>query len=124
MNSKIVICKSDDSTKISSRYFLEKTSNLLYNLLIGEGDAKSRLRDNELLVTYVLVLDIPTELRVKQKAISYLLTKKQATKFEGKTIITSYQNSISSIRNVTAAKIIKQINSLYYEVKCYGNKSE
>jgi hypothetical protein len=25
---------------------------------------------------------------------------------------------------VTAAKIIKQINSLYYEVKCYGNKSE
>jgi hypothetical protein len=124
MNSKIVICKSDDSTKISSRYFLEKTSNLLYNLLIGEGDAKSRLRDNELLVTYVLVLDIPTELRVKQKAISNLLTKKQATKFEGKTIITSYQNSISSIRNVTAAKIIKQINSLYYEVKCYGNKSE
>jgi hypothetical protein len=124
MNSKIVICKSDDSTKISSRYFLEKTSNLLYNLLIGEGDAKSRLRDNELLVTYVLVTDIPTELRVKQKAISNLLTKKQATKFEGKTIITSYQNSISSIRNVTAAKIIKQINSLYYEVKCYGNKSE
>ena len=124
MASKIYINKPNSSTGISSRYFLEKASNLLYNLLIGEGDAKSRLRENELLISYILALDIPDELRTKQKNILTLLSKKEALKFEDKVIVSSFQNSISSMRNATASKIIKQINSLYFEVKCYGNELE
>ena len=101
--SKIVIKILNNSIGISSRYFLEKTSNLLYNLLVGEGDAKSRLRENELLVSYILALEIPTEFREKQKHILNLLSKKEALKIEDKIIVSSFQNSISSIKNVTAS---------------------
>src|SRR6185437_9614334 len=110
------------STRIYYTYFLEKTSNLLYNLLVGEGDAKSRLRENEFLVSYILALDIPPELKSKQKDISALLSKREMLKVEDTVILSAYQNSISNMRNSTASKIIKQINSLYFEVKMFGSE--
>ena len=108
-------------TGFSYRYFLEKTSNLICNLLVAEGNAKSRLRENELLITYILVLNIPVKLKEKQQNIMALLSRKDALIFEDKIIVSSFQNSISSMRNSTASKIIKQINALYFETKCFGN---
>ena len=67
MKMKISIKPANKKIKSSKRYFLEKTSNLLYNLLIGPGDAKSRLRENELLIMYTLHLDIPDELNTRTK---------------------------------------------------------
>ncbi|HVX27222.1 MAG TPA: hypothetical protein VHB70_12815 [Parafilimonas sp.] len=104
-------------SQTSTRYFLEKTSNLLYELLIGEGDAKSRLRENESDVSFILNLDVPEKLKGMQREIWQRLTKKEATKFDGKVIVTSYQSTISSMRNSTASKIIAQISSLYSSVK-------
>lgn len=119
MLKKNNIEKSNISSKKSYTYFLEKASNLLYNLLVGEGDARSRLRENELLVLFVLHLDIPTELESKQKEILLQLSKKEASKFHEKIIASSFQNSISIMRNSTASKIITQLNALYFETKSY-----
>lgn len=114
---KITIKITRLNTKPNKRYFLEKTSNLLYDLLIGVGDAKSRLRENEIEILYILHLDIPELLKAKQKELLTTLSKKKVSRVGGHTLTSSFQNTLSSMRNSTASKIIQKISSLYHEVK-------
>lgn len=91
-------------------------------MLVGEGDAKSRLRENEVDVSFILNLEVPEDLKSMQREIWKRLTKKEATTFEGKVVVTAYQSTISSMRNSTASKIIAQISSLYSLVKHASNE--
>ena len=120
MKKKIVIHNPDIAKKTSKTYFLEKTSNLLYKLLVGKGDARSRLRENESSIMFILNIDVPDEFKKEQKKILKLLSKREAFEIDDKVLATSFQNSISGIRNSTASEIIKKISSLFHSVKCFG----
>jgi hypothetical protein len=119
MEKKVSVNIIRGSGKTSRTYFLEKTSNLLYDLLVGKGDAKSRLRENELNIMYILHLDIPSKLKPKQKEIIAKLSKKETLQVDKYIIASSFQHTLSGMRNSTAAEIIKKISSLYHEVKYF-----
>lgn len=120
MKKKIKAQKATSRGKTSKTYFLEKASNLMYDLLIGQGDARNRLRQNELLVLYVLVLDVPNDFIKEQKNILKFVTKKGGLQVDDKIIVTAFQHTISNIRNSTASRIIQRLHSFYYNVKCSG----
>lgn len=119
MKKNIVIKITRQKYKMSKRYFLEKTSNLLYDLLIGLGDAKSRLRENENEILFILHLDIPLELKHKQEEIYIMVSKKKESRIGEHLLSSSFQNTLNGMRNSTASKIIKKISSLFHEVKAF-----
>jgi hypothetical protein len=106
------------NTNLSYRYFLEKASSLLYSLLVGEGDARSRLKQNEMTILFILALPVPEELKLMQKEILTALTKKGETKVGEHVLVSAFQNTITSMRNSTASNIIAKISSLYTYTKC------
>jgi hypothetical protein len=114
----IKITKSD--TK-SFTYFLEKSSALISKLIIGQGDAKARLRDAEFEITFLLSFYVPEHLEQLKEKIFKSVTQKPALELNDKVYMTSFQNSVSGIRNSTASKIIRDIYSLHLQVGWYGD---
>ena len=117
----IKISKSE--TK-SFTYFLEKSSALIGKLIIGQGDAKRRLRDAEFELTFLLSFEVPEHLEKLKQKIFKSVSKNPALKLNDKVYMTSFQNSISSIRNSTASKILDDIYSLHLQVVWYRDDKE
>src|ERR1700749_400191 len=110
MKKEIVVKNPMFNGKTSKTYFLEKASNLMYNLLIGKGDARSRLRENENMILFVLALNVPEEFTSEQKKILSSVTKKGALQIDDKIIVSAFSNSIARIQNSTASKIIQKLS--------------
>lgn len=66
--------------------FLEKSSDLIHRLLIGCGDARSRLRKCEVQIYDILTLEVPQELKLLQTNIAKKLSGKPTVKV-GDTIV-------------------------------------
>ena len=117
-----MVIKVSKSNSESYSYFLEKSSAVIYKLLIGPGDAKSRLRDVEFDLTFILSFELPKEyLNLKAEIRRHLFIKRQ-DEIDGKVLNTSYKKSISTIRNSTASKIIEKIHLLHCQVSCYQSE--
>ena len=93
----------------------------MHNLLVGEGDARARLRENEGLIMFVLHLDVPKQFEPEQKRILKLVTKKEAFQIDDKIVVTAFKNTIFSIRNSTASKVIQQLNGFFHSVRYSGS---
>ena len=98
-------------------YFLEKSSTLIRKLIEGEGDAKSRLRDAEFDLYFLMSFDVPKHLEPLKEKIASKISHKPNLEFNSKVHTSSFQNSISGIRNATASKIIGDIYSLHLEMR-------
>jgi hypothetical protein len=49
------------------RYILEKSSTVVYKLITGKGDARRRLRENEMELKFALLFDVPDHLKELKK---------------------------------------------------------
>jgi hypothetical protein len=117
----MIIKVSKTNTK-SYTDFLEKSSALIHKLIIGQGDAKSRLGDSEFELTFLLSFDVPEHLKKLKERILKSVSKKPTLELAGKVYMTSFRNSISNIRNSTASEIIDDIYSLHLQVSWYQDE--
>ena len=102
-------------------YFIEKTSILLFYLLIGEGNAKKRLLENRILISIAIDdAQVPETLKPMRDEILKILTTVPAVEENGVILQNSMSRTISKMRNSTASKVITMINQLYDEVKHYN----
>jgi len=104
---------------MSSRYFIEKCSNLIYNLLVGEGNAKQRLKKCEIDLMFVMHIDLPNEFEKQRIQILKRLCRHEPIISDGKVKIDSFTQTILHMRNSTASKIIADIYNLFQNVKSY-----
>jgi hypothetical protein len=117
----MIIKVSKTDTK-SFTYFLEKSSTLIHKLIISGGDARTRLRDCEFELTFLLTFDVPEHLEKLKERILKSVFKKPALELGVKVYLTSFRNSISNIRNSTASKIIDDIYLLHLQVGWYQDE--
>lgn len=105
-------------------YFIEKCSEVLYNLLIGEGNAKERLLQNQTKITLCLSINLPEEVTPKKEKIESVLFAEPADIMGNQILHTSYMNSVCKMRKAKAANVIKDLNELYWAVKYYEEDKE
>lgn len=103
---------------ISELYYLkEKLSSLVSNLLIGEGNAKERLKSNLVLIYRTFALDFPPQYQKEKEKIIWQLTKFGPNFLEDKMILNEYENTLFKIKNSTASKIIKEIGDINFIIE-------
>ncbi len=98
-------------------YFLEKSSNLIQKLIIGQGTAKQRLLDCEIEFCLAFSIPIPNDLEPIRKKIIQELNQKREIGIGDKIHLTSFQNTLYFMRNACASKIIGEIYDLYREIE-------
>jgi hypothetical protein len=96
--------KEDEGVHFKLTYIIEKSSGVIYNLITGQGDARRRLKENEMNLKYALIFEVPDHLKKLRKRIIAKLGK---------------YSELKTMRNVTASKIIAQFYHLFNEVKAY-----
>ncbi|HMJ47471.1 MAG TPA: hypothetical protein VK498_09080 [Ferruginibacter sp.] len=111
-----MIINISSSKKEFYTYFFEKSSTLINKLITGGGDAKARLKGAEFEIDFLLASNVPEHLKELKEKIKWSVYKYEAIEHNGKINISSFQMSISGIRNSTAAKIIADIYSLHLQV--------
>ena len=79
-------------------YLNEKLSNLIYYLLIGEENAKQRLKNNLLNFHRAFSLDFPLELETKKLNVIKQLTKFPKVYFADSLVMNEYENTIHKIK--------------------------
>ena len=97
-------------------YLNEKLSNLIYYLLIGEENAKQRLKNNLLNFHRAFSLDFPLELETKKLNVIKQLTKFPKVYFADSLVMNEYENTIHKIKNSSASKIIRDIYELKIDI--------
>lgn len=103
--------------KEHSIYFIAKTSQVIRNLISGPGNAKERLLENEVEIYLSISASIPEDLKPKREKIFSALRKKNEIKIDDTVIMSSFRNTVQSMKNKTAGKIILDIYDLYSEVR-------
>lgn len=103
-------------------YFLEKCSALVRKLIAGEGTARERLSQCETQIYATLLCPVPKDLESTRESILKRVHKKPSVQIQDKVMITSFRNTVSSMRNSTASKIIADIYSLYDEIRWRQNR--
>jgi hypothetical protein len=99
-----------------STYFIEKTSVLVRKLITGQGNAKERLRENEVNLLLCLASPLPDDLKPKRDKILKALEKKHEISHNGIVSMTAFQHTLYKMKKETASKIIGDIYDLYSEV--------
>lgn len=100
----------------SNEYILEKLTEALYDLAIGEGDARSRINDAYFKFWHIKEGDFPAHLRKKREEVDCLLTRLPGRK--GYII----PDNLVKMKNKTASKIAKLILELYLEIEELNNQ--
>lgn len=100
------------------RYTVEKTSDLIYKLISGPGDARTRLLDCNHAVWMLLHCELPEEcIEVRERVKGKLLNKPE--KENNKNFFnSSYFRSVVAMRNKTAGKVIGDIYYIYQTLCC------
>lgn len=88
-------------------YLFEKFFQATHELVRGQGDARSRVKEAYEKFYHINIDDYPNELKEKRKKIQYLLTRLPAR--EGHKI----SENIAKMKNVTASKIADLIFEIY-----------
>jgi hypothetical protein len=102
-------------------YFIEKCSEVIYYLLIGEGTSKERLLKNEIKIQLCLSINLPKEFDQRlEKLESVLYSVPEVRRPDNdQTIYTSFNNSVCKMRKAKASKVIDELYGLYLAVKDY-----
>jgi len=110
--------KIDYHTTMTERstYFIEKTSQVIRKLISAPGNAKERLLENEVEICLSISASIPEDLKPKREKIFSALRKKNEIIVGDTVVMSSYKNTVRSMKNKTAGKIILDIYDLYSEV--------
>lgn len=99
------------------RYALEKLSLAEYELAVGPGDVRSRLRSAYKYLSPIFKMDFPPELQDDwlhiQNQLNTRTSKWQGTEFdEG-----SFRATLNRMRNSTGSKIAARIIDLKYRIE-------
>jgi uncharacterized protein (DUF849 family) len=100
-------------------YFVEKSTAMIRKLVTGKGDAISRLREVETEICFLLAFDVPPHLEKLKHEIQKYVFKYEEFSINGLIKRTSFQNSIATIRNSTASKIIDCLYTLHTEMTIF-----
>lgn len=111
-------------TGISYNNYFSKFSGFIYNILVHPGDAKERLKANETQIKYILSFPVPEHIKpIKIRILENLLNEKIGDPNSNITI-GEFKYLFSNKRKTTAAKIIKDLNSLLSSMKEHKDQTD
>jgi len=98
-------------------YCLEKLSDAIIQLAVGEGDVRSRLHDAYMCFHTLKTNDFPEHLQTEWDWIIKSLTKEEHTlDHKGEVLHGRLRNTLWKMRNKTGRKIAMKIVMLYYRI--------
>ena len=98
-------------------YAIEKLGTIYYELAIGEGDIKQRLKDVQVELLCVTKKDLPTDLQEEWQLILNSLTSELPLKVNGENIVGAIPNTLSGMKKKTASAIARRMIALYFKAK-------
>ncbi len=99
-------------------YAIEKFRDAVYDLAIGEGDARSRVGVAYLRFWGIRADEFPEQVRAKRAKIDKLLTRLSAE--DGQII----PENLRRMKNSTASKIAELIVDIYMHLVCIHQKTQ
>ena len=101
------------------KYALEKLSEAVFELAVGEGDIKSRLRSVFPLLSVISKGDFPDDLQNKWESIISRLTKKESVNSGSEYDEGNYEATIIRMHKKTAVNIAKDILDIHSRLESY-----
>ncbi len=112
------------NSRTNQTSYISKLSDLMYELLVHPGDAKERLLNNETKIKYILSFPVPESIKPIKRRILENLFNEKVSDPNDLIEINDFKFLFNNKRKATAAKIIKDLNSLLSSMKEYKDQTD